>query len=256
MLVSFAGKAISEKPATTPKERQNTLELFECLNGHLPTPLGKNATKYQRSQSEPALNEYQKAEIDRAIRSIKSGTAIQTSPEDLLLADTERTAKSFTRGFHGNSSNVIDKASSLLGRCASSKELWNNVDIAEQLQAMELHEFALKKIASTKLIDLDRLLLSTAKRGHAHNIQPLLELGANIHATDSKGWTATQLAARNGNPETVALLTRHGGANDYPDLISQLALTYLNDKDPAEKSLAVKKILRAVPLSKTLDVTA
>jgi hypothetical protein len=256
MLVSFAGKSILEKPATSPKERRNTLELFECLNGHLPTPPGKNASKYQRSQSEPALDQYQRAEINRAIRSIKSGTAIKTSPEDLLMADTERTANSSTRGFYGNPDNVISKASSLLSRCASSAELWKNADIVEQLSAEDLHESALKKIASTNLIDLDRLLLSTAKRGHAHNIEPLLELGADIHATDKKGWTATQLAARTGNPKTVALLTRHGGVNDYPDILSQLGQTYLDDENPAEKSLAVKKILRAVPLSKTLDVTA
>ena len=41
-------------------------------------------------------------------------------------------------------------------------------------------------------------------------VQEVLDLGADVHARNKRGWTALEFAARNGKPEVVRLLAKHG----------------------------------------------
>lgn len=65
---------------------------------------------------------------------------------------------------------------------------------------------------------IQELLFEAARLGRVDMIPALLHAGADIDATDAKGYTALILASYNGQDEATALLLQAGAAVDRPDL--------------------------------------
>lgn len=59
-------------------------------------------------------------------------------------------------------------------------------------------------------------LIAACRRGRTEIARLLLQSGAAVDATESKGWTALHLACRRGHVDTVEILLAHGADVECP----------------------------------------
>jgi ankyrin repeat protein len=98
------------------------------------------------------------------------------------------------------------------------------------------------RLTAERQARLNSELLDYANVGNNKEVMRLLELGAEINATDAGGWTALHYAAWCGNSETYALLIEHGAdINARGNMTNRtpLQIAFFGSKNPDPEKWAI-----------------
>jgi len=86
---------------------------------------------------------------------------------------------------------------------------------------------AMKKVGARKNEWLDSQLISAVRKGNADEVERLLNMGADVNATDTQsGWTVLMYAAYYKQNEIAELLILRGAEVNEKSLLGETALTF------------------------------